>query len=152
MDLLPTLDHIKTHDETIHALLHDVLSTLEQIRDALSPAKVKWTNVYKSPTLTDAGDIVTRGAAVVHGWDIYNTAASVRVVKIYDAAQLPTARAARPLVSIAVPTQQRATLWMPRGIPCNYGIAAAVTGGIGDYDNTATSAGDVLVNVFYENA
>lgn len=128
----------------------EIVDLLKKILLAVTPSKEKWTNVYESAVLVHTGDVVTTLPSVLHGYHLYNNNAAIRSVKIFDKGSLPAMGSDKPKVNIVVAPNSAAQIWMPRGVHFAYGIAVSVTTGLGDYNNGAPTAGDVVVNLYYE--
>lgn len=80
-----------------------------------------------------------------------NTTASVKYLKLYNKASVPTVGTDIPLLTIALPVSN-APIVIPidAGMYFNIGLAYAMTGAAADADATALAAGDVVgLNVLY---
>jgi|SRR5581483_9484225 len=146
----PSPIRVNSSDERFHVGLARIADLLEKILLAVSPSQAKWTHVYKSAVLTNVADVVRPKPQVLHGWFLYNTQAAARYVKIFGKDEPANMGSDKPRITIPLPANGGANLWMERGIQFSQGMSIAVTTGAGDYDNTAPSAGDVIVNLFYE--
>ena len=96
--------------------------------------------------------------AVITGFEIYNTAAAARFVKLYwgapgtfsSNADAPTVGTDVPNVTIGIPTVSAARqsyYSAPRGRGLLY---LATTVNAADTDTTAVTAGDLIISLFYE--
>src|SRR5712692_1788236 len=83
------------------------------------------------------------------GYEILNAAAATRSVKLFDTATSPTMGTDTP--KIVVPIEAGKTVHLQYGRPplFNNGLWVSVTTGIANNDNTAPSANDVLLTLFY---
>lgn len=81
---------------------------------------------------------------------IYNLAAAIRYVKIYDKATAPLSTDA-PLLTIALNANREAELQLPEDTTCSFGagLGIRITVGQADNDVAAATAGDVVVNLVY---
>lgn len=89
----------------------------------------------------------------VFGWYITNINAAVRYLKIYDKATSPTVGTDTPVMTIAIPGNTAgagSTVFFPTGIEFQNGIGYGIVTGVGDSDNTAVSADEIVVNLFYK--
>ena len=78
---------------------------------------------------------------------LYNAAASVRFVKLYDKAVAPTVGTDIPKITYAIPAGMNSTVDVPNGVAFTQGLALAITAAMADSDSTAVAASDVLVNL-----
>lgn len=94
---------------------------------------------------------IKAAAGAVKGWYIYNSAATTRYVKLWDSAAAidPSAGTDHPKVVLAIPKGQAANASMPAGIEFTTGIQISATTGQADTDETAQTAGDLTINIFY---
>lgn len=132
------------------------------------PYLIKQTNAY-DPTL-DAMKIVpitptthtSNSAATTNArnvkpssgllFDIVasNVAASIRYLKLYNKASLPTVGTDTPVLVLPIPAGGIVSgIDSPIGIMFNNGISYAITGAAADTDTTAIAAGDVKVMLTY---
>lgn len=106
--------------------------------------------VKRDIDLDEAGaENIKAAAGQVFGWYLYNNAASVRYVKLYDKASAPTVGTDTPKLTIALPPAAGAVFLCPLGIQFSSGIGWAATTGVADSDTGAPSANDVVANLFY---
>lgn len=92
---------------------------------------------------------IKAAAGQVYGWYLYNNAAAIRIVKLYDKATAPTVGTDTPTQTIVLPANGGANLFSDVGFQFLNGIGIGVSTGIADNDTTAPSANDVVVNLFY---
>ena len=85
----------------------------------------------------------------VYGYEIYNTNAAVRYVKLYNKASAPAPATDNALLkrTIAVPPGVRAWFHTTNGIVFSTGIALAAVTGIADTDNTSVGANDLTIDL-----
>ena len=95
--------------------------------------------------------LVKGSAGRVYGITLYNAAAAVRYLKLYNKATAPTVGTDTPIMTIAVgPTQQFNLSLTDVGIYFSLGIGFGLTGGSADSDTTALTAADVVgLNILY---
>jgi hypothetical protein len=94
---------------------------------------------------------VKSSAGQVYGLSIFNVAAAVRYVKIYNVAA-PTS-ASTPVMRIMVPTNiggAGVVREFSLGVAFGTAIAIRITTGQADNDANAATAGDVVVNIEYK--
>jgi len=95
---------------------------------------------------------VKASAAAVYGWELTNKSAEVRAVKLYNKASAPAPATDNALivVSLVLPKESRFGLFLP--VPLagfTNGLGFAITKLPADTDNTAVTAEDVFLNLFY---
>jgi hypothetical protein len=80
-----------------------------------------------------------------------NTAAAARSVKFFDIAVAPTMGTTVPKITITLAASGgMSSVSFPRGVNFTAGLWVSVTNNAGDSDNTAPTANDVLVTVFWQ--
>jgi hypothetical protein len=85
----------------------------------------------------------------IYGYALFNTTASVRFVKVYNAAS-PTS-ASTPVLRIMLPATGGANMPVgDSGLAFGTAIAIRITTGAADNDTGAASTNDVLANFFYK--
>jgi hypothetical protein len=99
---------------------------------------------------TTNGNNIKASAGQIYGWYLYNTAASVKFVKLYNKASAPTVGTDTPVMTIPLPATSGANVFTDSGIAFGTGISVAITGAVGDADTTAVAANDVIVNFLYK--
>lgn len=95
----------------------------------------------------DAASIKS-SAGQIYGYACFNTTASARYVKLYNASS-PTS-SSTPIMRIYLPPTGGANVSMPDGIACGTAIGIRITTGAADNDTGACSSNDVLANVWYK--
>lgn len=93
--------------------------------------------------------VVKASPGQVFGWYIYNSAASARKVAFHNTTSTPTAGAS-VFFSLMLPAGAAANVMTETGIPFSTGIGITTVTGIPDSDNTAVSANDLIINLFYK--
>lgn len=94
---------------------------------------------------------IKASAGQIYGWEIYNTNAAVRYVKLYNKASAPAPASDNALLKmvIGVPPSGRAFYYSDNGIACSSGIGLAAVTGISDTDNTSVGASDLSITIEY---
>lgn len=112
------------------------------------PATSGGLSAYRNLDLGVTGQIVKNGAGQIYGYYIYNNAATVRFVKVYNKATAPT-QADTPIFTWAIPANAGANRSIPAGVAFAAGISLRGTTGVADNDTGAPTANDLIVNVEY---
>jgi len=81
--------------------------------------------------------------------NVFNAAASVRYLKLFNKATAPVPGTDTPILNIPIGAGQSVTISNPAGIKFATGIGFALTGGSALLDATACTAGDVILNIAY---
>ena len=84
----------------------------------------------------------------VYGWCLANTTASWRYLKFHNTAGTPTAGAG-VVLTVGIPPNGIAQLFLPQGINFATGIARTCVTGAADTDATAVTANDVVGDIFF---
>lgn len=107
---------------------------------------------YRNIDLDENGVLIgAAGARKLMGWYMFNNAAAVRYVKLYDHADAPVVGDAADLrLTIALPAGAAANVSLGSGIPFTAGLGARATTGVADADVGAPGANEVVVNLFYQ--
>lgn len=103
---------------------------------------------YRTIDGQPAGVVVKASPGLLAGWYLFNNAASLNYVKIYDKATAPTS-SDTPKLTLTVPNGQGANAFPVAGIEFQSGIGIRVTTGIADNNTGAPAANDVTVNLFF---
>lgn len=101
------------------------------------------------PNNTTGVNIKNSGGQI-YGWQLYNNASAIRVVKLYDKATAPTTGTDTPSQTIVLASNSGINVFSDIGFTFANGIGIAVTTGVADADTTAPTANDVIVNLFYK--
>lgn len=86
----------------------------------------------------------------IGGWYIFNNAAAVRYVKLYNKASAPTVGTDVPVWVIGVPAGGAANMEFTNGLQFPVGIAYATTTGITDADATAVALSDLSISLAWK--
>ena len=133
----------------IQSFASDVASSIHTAVHAVAPRVAGGLLVYRSLDVQAAGANIKASAGQVYGGRVFNAAASVRYLKIYDKASTPTS-SDTPLLTIPVPNSQSIDLNCTiLGVQCVNGIGVRATQNLADNDNTAPSANDVILDLLY---
>lgn len=97
---------------------------------------------------TTNSTIVKSSAGRLLGWQVTNTNAAFRYVKLHNQATLPTAGAGVFMV-IGVPPNQTINFNMEGGIACGTGIGITTVTGAIDTDTTSVGASDLIIDIFF---
>jgi len=92
---------------------------------------------------------VKASAGRVFGWQLTNTTAAAKYVRLYNLATAPTVGTSTPVYNIVLPANATVNATFPMGIGHSTGIAYAITNAIADLDATAVAANDVLGAIYY---
>lgn len=93
--------------------------------------------------------LVKASPGQLYGWYLFNNAATISVVHVYNSATIPTAGSGTPLFDIVLPIGGGSNVAWPWGVPFSAGIGFTITGGIGNTDTTSVSANDVTGLLLY---
>lgn len=99
---------------------------------------------------TNNAQNVKASAGQLYGWEIANTNAAARYVKLYNETTTPAPATDVAALVIQVPASGKAVASHDTGIAFSVGIGLATVTGIAEADNTAVGAGDLEVNLFYK--
>jgi len=127
-------------DPTTHRLYADF---------SLSPETSGGLTIYRNIDLDETGKLISTGTHQLYGWYLFNLAATVRYVKIYNKATAPTVGTDTPVMTIPLVTGGGANVEYNIGIPFSLGLGIGATTGVADNDTGAPAANDVVVNIFY---
>ena len=104
--------------------------------------------VYRNISLLATGQVVKAAAGRVYGWKMFNNNAAKLYVKIYDKATA-AGTGDTPKLTVEIAPGASDTFEIPAGLRFDTGIGVRACTGVADNDNTAPSANDVIVNLFY---
>lgn len=90
---------------------------------------------------------IKNSAGMIYGYEIYNSNAAVRFVKLYNKASTPNPASDTPFRTIAVPPGGRAHFHTTTGLLLGTGISLATVTGIGDTDNTSVGVNDLVIDL-----
>jgi hypothetical protein len=86
----------------------------------------------------------------LYGWNIFNSSAAIRYVKLYDALALGIDPATSvPKLVIGIPAVSSVSMELACGIEFLTAISYRGTQLIADTDDTAPAANDIVANFFY---
>lgn len=107
------------------------------------------TDMYNSAASNNARSIKA-AAGTVYSLKASNANAAARFLKLYNKASAPTVGTDVPVLTIPIPATSFVDLdFGALGERFATGIAMAITGAMGDADNTAIAASDVKTNLTY---
>jgi hypothetical protein len=89
-------------------------------------------------------------AGQVFGWYIFNSASSIRYLKLYNKASAPTVGTDTPVITLPIPKEAGANVEFVNGIAFATGISLATTKGVADANSEAVAENDLIVNLFYK--
>jgi hypothetical protein len=92
---------------------------------------------------------IKASAGTVSAIHATNTSAAARFIKLFNQTAAPTMGTNTPVLNLAIPAGQQLTLSFPHGLRFATGIAIGITTGSALLDATATTAGDVILNMVY---
>lgn len=126
-------------------------TTVDNGTQSISPTSIGGTSSFElvSANTNNASTIKT-SAGLIYGYEIYNTNASVRYVKLYNKATNPAPASDNALLIrvIGVPPAGRASFHSINGLGgFTNGIALAAVTGISNTDNTSVGANDLVINI-----
>lgn len=110
---------------------------------------IKDYDVYRSLSVVATGVLIKAGVAKLHGYYIFNNAATVRYVKFYNKVSAPTVGTDVPVLTIGIPAGAGANVEFGGGVRFPLGLGIGATTGVADADTAAPSANDVVVNILY---
>lgn len=106
-------------------------------------------SVYRSASLINTGVNAKASAGQLYCIEIANMNASARYVKFYDKASAPSS-SDTPVMTIYMAGSSGRTINLTdMGVAFANGIGLRASTGSGDSDNTAPSANDIYISVFY---
>lgn len=99
---------------------------------------------------TTNATMVKANTGQIYGWHIFNAAAAVRFVKLYNSKKTPVVGTDTPVVTLPFPAGAAANVWLASGLDVfPEGIGFATTVNAADSDTTAVTAGDLIINLWY---
>lgn len=98
---------------------------------------------------SDNAALILTGVRKVWGWELANTNASARYVKLYDKATAPTVGTDVPKMTLTVPGAGFRAAEKCIGIPFDLGLGIGIVTGAADNSTTAVAAGEVIAHIFY---
>ncbi len=113
------------------------------------PASAGGLSVYRNINQVASGVNIKSSAGQIYGWFLFNRAASLRYVKLYNKARAPSVGADTPFMTIPLPCGGGANVNFTSGITFSHGIGIGATTGVADGDDGAPAENDVIVNIIY---
>ncbi len=107
------------------------------------------TNFHLVSSATTNATIVKASAGRIVGWQVTNTNAAFRYVKIHNQTTTPTAGSG-VVQTIGVPPNSTVFLEVIGGVGRGTGIGITTVTGSADSDATAVGAGDLIIDIFYQ--
>ena len=98
----------------------------------------------------ESGDNQVDTACKLYGYYVFNNAAAVRYLKLYNKATAPTVGTDTPVITIPLPPQAAANVSFVQGIAFSLGLGVGATTGVADNNTGAPAANDVIINLFYK--
>ena len=122
------------------ALIGDVAPAQRATTNGLTSSRVLAAATTNATSLKASAGRIAR-------IDLFNTAASLRYLKLYDKASAPTVGTDTPVWTIPLPPGSGFSSDFPFGKYLATGIAYAITAALADGDTTAVAAGDVTGSI-----
>lgn len=108
------------------------------------------TSIYRNLDTGVTGQVIKAGSAKLCGYFVSNlNDSSKRYIKFYNKATAPT-NSDTPVITIPLQPKVSANVSFSDNIVLDTGLSVRATGALADNDNTAPTANDVVVNVFYK--
>lgn len=104
--------------------------------------------VYRNISLLATGQVVKASGGRLYGWQMFNNNAAKLYVKFYDKATAG-GTGDTPKLTIEIAAGASDEISVLAGLRFDSGIGVRACTGVADNDNTAPSANDVIVNLFY---
>lgn len=115
------------------------------------PATSGGLTIFRSIDLDESEEEIKASAGQVYSIAAFNTNASARYLKLYNAtAANVTVGTTTPVLTYYLPGTGGFVLDIPYGLAFGTAITAAATTGVADNDTGAPSANDVIVNIGYK--
>ena len=103
-------------------------------------------------TATVNATLFRAGGTRLVGYNIINTGAAARYIKLYNRSSAPS-QTDTPLLTIQVPANTDVEEMLgDAGLRFDAGLGYRIVAGVADADNTAIGAGEVLMQLIWENA
>lgn len=93
--------------------------------------------------------LVKNAAGQVYSIHVFNAAASIKYLKLYNKVSAPTVGTDVPVEVYPLPAGGFTRIEFPSGNPFALGIGVGITGALADNDTTAVVANDVVLNLHY---
>lgn len=118
-------------------------------KTSVIPVSSGGLKVYRSVSLGASGVTVKSSSGQIYGWFLFNNAATVRFVKLYNKGSNPSVGSDTPFMTLPLPAGGGANVNFTTGISLSHGIGVAATTGVTDGNNGAPGANEVVVNIIY---
>lgn len=106
-------------------------------------------SVARSTAFNATGTTTATSQAFVAGWQVTNTNAAARYLKLYNKATAAT-EADTPVITIHLPSTSTVNYSIPGSIRFSAGLSIRCVTGVADNDTTGAGAGEVYTHVFYK--
>jgi len=106
--------------------------------------------VVRNLDVDESGDLLITGNRTLFGLFFTNLGAATRYLKLYNKATAPTVGTDTPFMTIPIFTKKKIEIEINGGIPFSLGIGIGATVGVGDADNTAPGANEVVGLILYK--
>ena len=93
--------------------------------------------------------LVKASKATLYAYQIFNTTAAVKFVRLYNKASAPTVGTDTPVRRLMIPANGVVTFHADEGLSFPLGFGYGATGAIADNDTTALAAADLVFNFDY---
>lgn len=108
-----------------------------------------WTNYRLLSSNTTNATAVKSKEGIIGGWNVTNTNAAARYLKLYDKASAPS-ETDTPIATITLPPSVPVNVVSDEGLyVCANGIGFRTTTGAADNDTNAVAANEIVLNLFY---
>jgi hypothetical protein len=134
-------------DESIQKV--NIAQTDGSQKTRVVPASTGGMSVYRNINLGASGVSIKSSAGQIYGWFLFNNAAAVRYVKLYNKGSSPSVGFDTPFMTIPLPAGAGANVNFTSGITFSNGIGIGATTGVTDGDSGAPAANEVIVNIIY---
>lgn len=105
-------------------------------------------SIYKNLDVQTTGSVIKASPGQVYGYHFHNRNAAIRHLKFYNKATAATS-GDTPVLTVSLPANWENDVWMPQGWDFSTGIGIRASTLVADNDNTAPTANDVVVGVWY---
>jgi hypothetical protein len=120
------------------------------VQSTPKPATSGGLSVIQDLDIDETEDAIKASAGQLYGYYIFNAAASVRYVKIYDATVASvTVGTTTPVITLGIPAGAAANVFSDVGIAFANAITVAATTGVAVADTGAPAANDVVGTFYY---
>lgn len=134
-------------DESIQKISEAVRDGSQKTK--IVPISTGGLSVYRNINLVASGVSIKKSAGQIYGWYLFNNAASVRYIKLYNKSKAPSVGADTPAMTIPLPCGAAANVIVPSGIAFSHGIGIGATTGVKDGNTGMPAPNEVVVNIIY---